>query len=95
MDFIAKHTSNKFCLVDNVRTSVRELIAREVVSNILVHRDFKKTAGREPKIEGTIRILQKKKTRKNNYGCSTWFFNRNMQLEVSPSRKYPCFVIKG
>lgn len=40
MDFIAKHTSDKFCLVDNVRTSVRDLIAREVVSNILVHRDF-------------------------------------------------------
>ena len=40
MDFIAKHTSDKFYLVDNVRTSVRDLISREVVSNILVHRDF-------------------------------------------------------
>jgi ATP-dependent DNA helicase RecG len=40
MDFIAKHTSDKFCLIDNVRTSIRDLIAREVVSNILVHRDF-------------------------------------------------------
>lgn len=40
MEFIAKHTSDKFALVDNMRTSVRDLIAREVVSNILVHRDF-------------------------------------------------------
>lgn len=40
MDFIAKHTLDKFCLIDNVRTSIRDLIAREVISNILVHRDF-------------------------------------------------------
>lgn len=40
MEFIAKHTLDKFALVDNIRTSVRDLIAREVVSNILVHRDF-------------------------------------------------------
>lgn len=40
MEFIAKHTSDKFCLVDNVNTSIRDVIAREVVSNILVHRDF-------------------------------------------------------
>ena len=40
MDFIAKHTSDKFTLIDNVRSSVRDLIAREVVSNILVHREF-------------------------------------------------------
>lgn len=40
MDFIAKHTPDKFALVDNVRASVRDLISREIVSNILVHRDF-------------------------------------------------------
>lgn len=40
MEFIAKHTSDKFCLIDNVSTSIRDAIAREVVSNILVHRDF-------------------------------------------------------
>jgi len=40
MEFIAKHTSDKFFLVDNVNTSIRDLIAREVVGNILVHRDF-------------------------------------------------------
>lgn len=40
MEFVAKHTSDKFCLVDNVSTSIRDVIAREVVSNILIHRDF-------------------------------------------------------
>lgn len=40
MNFIAKHTPDKFALVDNVRASVRDLISREIVSNILVHRDF-------------------------------------------------------
>ncbi len=40
MEFIAKHTSDKFCLINNINTSVRDIIAREVVSNILVHRDF-------------------------------------------------------
>ncbi len=40
MEFVAKHTSDKFFLVDNVNTSIRDLIAREVIGNILVHRDF-------------------------------------------------------
>lgn len=40
MEFVAKHTSDKFCLINNVSTSIRDVIAREVVSNILVHRDF-------------------------------------------------------
>lgn len=40
MEFIAKHTSDKFCLINNVSTSIRDVIAREVVSNILIHRDF-------------------------------------------------------
>lgn len=40
MEFIEKHTNDKFFLVDNVNMSVRSAIAREVVSNILVHREF-------------------------------------------------------
>lgn len=40
MEFVAKHTSDRFFLVDNVNTSIRDLIAREVIGNILVHRDF-------------------------------------------------------
>ncbi len=40
MGFISKHTDDKFFLIDNVNISVRSAIAREIVSNILVHRDF-------------------------------------------------------
>ena len=40
MEFVAKHTSDKFCLIDNVNTSIRGIIAREVIGNILVHRDY-------------------------------------------------------
>lgn len=40
MEFIAKHTNDKFFLIDNVSVSVRSAIAREVVSNLLVHREF-------------------------------------------------------
>lgn len=40
MGFIAKHTNDKFFLIDNVNISVRSAIAREIVSNLLVHREF-------------------------------------------------------
>ncbi len=38
--FIEKHTNDKFFLVGDQNVSVRTIIAREIVSNILVHRDF-------------------------------------------------------
>lgn len=40
MDFVAKHTSDKFYLINGVNTSIRGIIAREVIGNILVHRDY-------------------------------------------------------
>lgn len=40
MKFVQVHTSDKFFLENNVNTSIRDIIAREVISNILVHRDF-------------------------------------------------------
>ena len=40
MQFISKHTDDRFFLIDNVNISVRSAIAREIVSNILVHRGF-------------------------------------------------------
>lgn len=40
MEFIAKHTNDRFFLIDNVSMSVRSAIAREIVSNLLVHREF-------------------------------------------------------
>jgi len=41
IDFIKKHTDDKFFLIDGVNISVRIAIAREIVSNLLVHREFK------------------------------------------------------
>jgi ATP-dependent DNA helicase RecG len=40
MDFIAKHTLDRFFLIEDQRVSVRTWIAREIVSNILVHREY-------------------------------------------------------
>lgn len=40
MGFISKHTNDKFFLIDNVNISVRSAIAREIVSNLLVHREY-------------------------------------------------------
>lgn len=40
MKFVQTHTSDKFYLENNANTSIRDIIAREVISNILVHRDF-------------------------------------------------------
>jgi len=40
IEFINKHTLDKFFLIDGQRVSVRSIIAREIVSNILVHREF-------------------------------------------------------
>jgi ATP-dependent DNA helicase RecG len=43
MDFIAKHTNDPFFLINNRNISVRDNIAKEIVSNILVHREFSGT----------------------------------------------------
>jgi ATP-dependent DNA helicase RecG len=40
IDFIAKHTFDRFYLMDGQSVSVRSKIAREIVSNILVHREY-------------------------------------------------------
>ena len=40
MGFIAKHTLDRFFVVDGKRTGVRDHIAFEVVSNILSHQEF-------------------------------------------------------
>ena len=40
MDFIAKHTLDRFFLIGNQSVSVRSKIARELVSNILMHREY-------------------------------------------------------
>jgi len=43
MRFIEKHTLDRFFLIDNLNVSVRSHIARELVSNILVHREYSGT----------------------------------------------------
>ena len=40
MDFIAKHTLDKFHLIGDQSVSLRSIITREIVSNILVHREY-------------------------------------------------------
>jgi len=40
IDFINKHTLDKFYMIDDQSVSIRSKIARELVSNILVHRDY-------------------------------------------------------
>ena len=40
INFIRKHTLDRFFLIDNLNVSVRDHIAKELVSNILVHREF-------------------------------------------------------
>lgn len=40
MQFVQKHTDDRFFLIDNLSTSVRDKIAREVVANTLVHREY-------------------------------------------------------
>lgn len=43
VDFIGKHTLDRFFLIDDQNVSVRTWIAREVVSNTLVHREYAST----------------------------------------------------
>ncbi|MBD5096520.1 MAG: HTH domain-containing protein [Lachnospiraceae bacterium] len=62
MEFIAKHTSDKFCLINNVSTSIRDVIAREVVSNILVHRDFSSAYPKNPLIANFFTALGRSDT---------------------------------
>jgi len=39
-DFISKHTFDKFYMINDQSVSIRSKIARELVSNILVHREY-------------------------------------------------------
>ena len=67
MEFIAKHTLDRFFLVDNERISVRSLIARELVSNILVHREYSKGMMAKIVIEKD-RIYAENWNRSNRFG---------------------------
>ena len=67
MEFIAKHTLDRFFLVDNQRVSVRSWIARELVSNILVHREYSKGFPAKIVIESD-RIYAENWSRSNKHG---------------------------
>ena len=67
MEFIAKHTLDRFFLVDNQRVSVRSWIARELVSNILVHREYSKGFPAKIVIESD-RIYAENWNRSNKHG---------------------------
>jgi ATP-dependent DNA helicase RecG len=43
MCFIAKHTNDPFFLINNRNISVRDIISKEITSNILVHREYSGT----------------------------------------------------
>ena len=66
-EFIAKHTMDRFFLVDNLNVSVRSWIAREIVSNILVHREYSKGFLAKIVIESD-RIYAENWNRSNRHG---------------------------
>ncbi|MDR1953338.1 MAG: putative DNA binding domain-containing protein [Clostridiales Family XIII bacterium] len=66
-EFIAKHTQDRFFLVDNQRVSVRSWIARELVSNILTHREYSKGFPAKIVIESD-RIYAENWNRSNRHG---------------------------
>lgn len=40
MEFVRKHTDDRFFLIDGQSAGVRDLLAREIISNTLVHREY-------------------------------------------------------
>lgn len=67
IEYIEKHTMDRFFLVDKQRVSVRSWIAREIVSNILVHREYSKGYPAKIIIESD-RIYAENWNRSNRHG---------------------------
>ena len=67
MDFIAKHTLDRFFLIGAQSVGVRSKIAREIVSNILCHRDYSSTFPAKIIIEQN-RIYAENWNRSNEHG---------------------------
>jgi ATP-dependent DNA helicase RecG len=70
MDFIAKHTNDPFVLIGDQNVSVRTWIARELVSNILAHREYSKAFNAKIIIERK-RIYAENWNRSNEHGRIT------------------------
>jgi ATP-dependent DNA helicase RecG len=67
MEFIAKHTKDKFFLIGDQRVSVRTWIARELVSNTLAHREYSNAFRARVVIEQR-RIYAENWNRSNTHG---------------------------
>jgi len=66
-DFISKHTNDPFVLIGDQNVSVRSWIARELVSNLLAHREYSKSFNAKLIIERE-RIYTENWNRSNEYG---------------------------
>ena len=66
-DFISKHTNDPFVLIGDQSVSVRSWIARELVSNLLAHREYSKSFNAKLIIERE-RIYTENWNRSNEYG---------------------------
>ena len=81
MSFCLKHLDNRFVLDGDVSIDARELIAREVISNILIHRDY--SSAYPAKL-----IIEKNVLRTENWSKSR--FNGPLNIETfSPYPKNP------
>lgn len=81
MTFCKKHMNNRFVLDEDISIDARELIAREVVSNILIHRDY--SSAYPAKL-----IIEKNVLRTENWSKSR--FNGPLNIEsFSPYPKNP------
>jgi len=67
VEFIAKHTNDPFVLIGDQNVSVRSWIARELVSNLLAHREYSKAFNAKLIIERE-RIYAENWNRSNEYG---------------------------
>ena len=67
MGFLAKHTLDRFFLIEDQRVSVRTWIAREIVGNLLSHRDYSKAIFARIIIEND-RIYAENRNRSNKHG---------------------------
>ena len=67
VEFIAKHTNDPFVLIGDQNVSVRSWIARELVSNLLAHREYSKAFNAKLIIERT-RIYSENWNRSNEHG---------------------------
>jgi len=67
IDFISKHTNDPFVLIGDQSVSVRSWIARELVSNLLTHREYSKAFNAKLIIEKE-RIYTENWNRSNEHG---------------------------